>query len=189
MPNNRFLWAKGWVAVLLMPVLLSCKGASETEQNANALQPGASLKWEITDSKGKVIGQGERNFEASDFKLKGSRRDAHVDKTLELSDNFVLRIAEFFERDKSGFGLVASRTDQQTFSWEWFEVDSPTHATKLQEAGELSISTERGELTRTEFLTDVSLRVIRFPGGADPRNPDWRVRIAKGSYVNWPLAK
>ncbi len=81
------------------------------------------------------------------------------------------------------------RNDKFTFSWEWFIVDSESHATKLQEIGELAITVSRvgpgWEVTRTEFLSDVSFRVIPFPKG-DPKNPTWRVKIFKGSIITWP---
>ncbi|MGI8924144.1 MAG: hypothetical protein ACR2HJ_08935 [Fimbriimonadales bacterium] len=62
---------------------------------------------------------------------------------------------------------------------------------KLQESGELGIvmanSGGASEMIRTEFLTDISIRVARFPKDlVEMYIADWRVRIAKGSVVTWP---
>jgi hypothetical protein len=88
-----------------------------------------------------------------------------------------------------GFGLTGKRDDVRTFSWDWFVVDRPGHATKLQESGELSFDTTKTtngtEINHMRFLTDVSIRVDRF-GNADPQNPAWRIKIFKGSSISWP---
>ena len=88
-----------------------------------------------------------------------------------------------------GFALKATKVNEQTFCWEWFNVESDSRATKLQESGELAIAfAKRGgheQIVRTEFLSDVSLRISRFGDKAKPE-PVWRVNIAKGSWVAWP---
>ncbi len=91
--------------------------------------------------------------------------------------------------DRSGFGLTGGRDDMETFSWDWFVIDRPGHATKLQESGELSFDTKKTpngtEINHMVFLTDVSIRVSRLTD-ADPLNPAWRIKIFKGSTISWP---
>mgnify|MGYP000870973714 CR=1 FL=1 len=102
-------------------------------------------------------------------------------------------MAEYPEKSKSavvGFGLTVDRKDIATFCWEWFDLDGPEHATKLQEQGELRIRTAQigqvWEVVNTEFLSDASFRVARF-GIDDPvSKPKWRVVIEKGSVIQWP---
>jgi hypothetical protein len=93
-----------------------------------------------------------------------------------------------------GFGLSARRIEANSFSWEWFNVEDRALAHKLQEKGELEISmspaTGGYQVIRTEFLTLVSCRVVRFGLGMLPkiifRRPDWRLNILRGSVLNWP---
>lgn len=91
------------------------------------------------------------------------------------------------EEDYGGFGLTGNRDDLETFSWEWFNVQRPGHATKLQESGELSFDkrkTPNGtEINHMLFLTDVSIRVSRRN---DPCKTEWRIKIFKGSVIDWP---
>ena len=44
------------------------------------------------------------------------------------------------------------------------------------------------QIVRTEFFTDVSLRVKRMDGSS-PTEFDWRVLIRRGSWVEWPILK
>ena len=62
-------------------------------------------------------------------------------------------------------------------------------AAKIQESGELGIDVlpvgSEWEITRTEFLTDISFRVARL--SIDPPElPSWRVFVLKGSTIAWP---
>lgn len=91
--------------------------------------------------------------------------------------------------DVKGFGFTATNEGQNTYSWEWFNVTSPTEAVKLQEDGVIGIEIAKAacgwEVVKTEFLTDVSLRMTRFFG--DPtQEPYWRVQLKKGTTISWP---
>ena len=92
----------------------------------------------------------------------------------------------------TGFALIGINDEVQTYSWEWFNLDSSEMATKLQEQGKVAIEigpTSCGyEVVRTEFLTDVSLRLTRFFG--DPTlEPFWRLTVRQGSWIVWPPGK
>jgi hypothetical protein len=60
----------------------------------------------------------------------------------------------------------------------------------LQEKGELAFDIKKvdsnWEITRTEFLTDVTFRVNVVMSNGPQDNPKWRVTILKGSYMDWP---
>lgn len=89
--------------------------------------------------------------------------------------------------------MAAGKEDQLTFSWEWFNIEGPDRARKLQEDGLLDIRMEKigenYEITQTHFLSDVSLRVLdrdQSSADQDPRKPTWRVKILKDSDIEWP---
>ncbi len=115
-------------------------------------------------------------------------------KCIRLSGPYRFAIDEHPDKrpeDLKGFGLTGINDEVQTYSWEWFNVTCPTEATKLQEEGKIAIAVSHSpvgyEVTRTEFLTDVSLRLTRFFG--DPtQEPFWRIAIRKGSWIEWPAA-
>jgi hypothetical protein len=75
------------------------------------------------------------------------------------------------------------------FSWEWFCLQSPRKATKLQESGEISFelaTTACGtEIVRIRFETDVSIRIMKSQS-ARKLEPDWRIFVYKGSEICWP---
>lgn len=154
------------------------------------------LRWTITDAAtGTEIGQGERDLRANDVVVEvveGGPTGKMTNKTVNLSNRFTLSLAvgpSSSESDLSGFGFTAMNEGEQSFSWEWFVVDRTGHATKLQESGELAIRLSQGEMgwtvARTEFLTDVSMRVLLM-ASPESMNPKWRVVIHKGSWIEWP---
>jgi hypothetical protein len=107
--------------------------------------------------------------------------------------DFYIGMSEFPDPERSGktsFGLNIGRRLHDASSWEAFNVDGEHHATKLQESGELAIDikkiTSHWEITRTEFLSDVTLRAFSRGPIASVDKPKWRVTFLKGSYVNWP---
>ena len=116
-------------------------------------------------------------------------------KRIRLDGPFQFAIDEHPDKSAAalkGFALLGINDEVQTYSWEWFNLDSSTEATKLQEQGKVAIEigpTPCGfEVVRTEFLTDVSLRMTRFFG--DPTlEPYWRVTVRQGSWIAWPPGK
>lgn len=142
------------------------------------IELGDHFRFGLADDTGKA---------APEAKLPDGREidgDGYVltqDRTRTLSDGKI---------DHGGFGLTGDRDDVTTFSWDWFVVDRPGHATKLQESGELSFDTKKTpngtEINHMQFLTDVSFRVYRRDHH-DPLNPPWRIKIFKGSDISWPV--
>jgi hypothetical protein len=155
-----------------------------------------SLSWIITEAAtGKIVDRGDGPVRLKDVTISEvpnpSRRQ--TPKTIRLNNQFTLVMAEFPRNSASeldGFGMVASKTDIPSFSWEWFNVDNPAHATKILETGSLGINISKiggsWEVTRTEFLSDVSMRIIRMNVDPPGSPPYWRVQILKGSSITWP---
>jgi hypothetical protein len=114
-------------------------------------------------------------------------------KRIDLNRDFYIQMAEFPKADRNGlkgFGLTIDHQKLETFCWEWFVVDREKRATKLQEDGELAFDAKKvgtnWEVTRTEFLTDVTFRVQLSEMNRPGYDLKWRVTILKGSHVSWP---
>jgi TonB family protein len=156
-----------------------------------------ALKWEIREeATGQILARGDGPIHLKDVAVRDSGPIAprrQTPKIIQLTKEFVIEMAEFpvaNVSEKQGFGIVGRKTDIQSFSWEWFNIQDNKHAGKLQEGGELGIELQQvgtdWEITKTEFTTDVSLRIIRL--GTDPPGspPYWRINISKGSSITWP---
>lgn len=180
--------------VLFGVLLAGCQAAAPPPAVVAPTAPEqviGSLQWEITDAESeKVLGQGRRDIQLGEVAFLERK---FIFKRIVLSDHFYLNMAESPSpslKEKKGFGLTLGRDDNnQIFSWEWFVVNYEDHAYKLQEDGSLRIKMAQvgsgWEVTRTEFLSDVSLRAVVSPDGRADR-PTWRVRILKGSTIRWP---
>jgi thiol-disulfide isomerase/thioredoxin len=159
------------------------------------------LKWEIQEeSSGKILASGDGPIHLEDVSLSERSNTPRrlIDKRIKLTNEFNIGMAEYPATDpaeKTGFGLTALRTDIQTFSWEWFNIKNTNRAIKLQEGGELGIDIKRvndaWEITRTEFISDVSFRIIiptmdQVATVGQPISPRWRIKIFQGSSITWP---
>jgi hypothetical protein len=147
------------------------------------------IKWTVYETAAfRPLSSGEKELHASDVVI--TPRGTGYEKNIGLGNHFNFGLSESCDRHRTGFGLTGDRTDQKTFSWDWFDVDRPGHAKKLQESGELSFDTKKTskgtEINRMEFLTDISIRVSRRTD-SNPLNPAWRIKISKGSVVCWPI--
>lgn len=145
---------------------------------------------------GKSTDVGRMPIYVRDIKVKrvsSKDEDPFFSKRIDFNRDFYFEIAELPKTDLAdleGFGLVIEHRNLRTFCWEWFNVDREKHATKLQETGELAFDAKkvgsRWEITRMDFLTDVTFRVKLYERSGHKYNPKWRITILKGSYVNWP---
>ena len=154
------------------------------------------VDWAVVDTEsGREIESGvldlvEENIAVNDHL--NSDNLVYYRKSIALTGPFSFSIDEHPGRtsgELKGFLFKGERSDAQAFSSEWFNVTGPNEATKLQEPGKLAIEIGQGahgwEVVRTEFETDVSLRICRFDG--DPyKEPSIRITIRKGSWVAWP---
>ena len=139
------------------------------------------------------MGRGRKQIVPSDIgveRIDGNSGSMQI-LNLELSDSFVFGLARSVapREELTGFGFTAKKTDAPTFSWEWFRIEKPGEAVKLQEKGRLALEViqnqDTAEVVRTEFLTDVSLRIMRFPW-VIPFYPHYRISILEGSWIRWP---
>lgn len=168
---------------------------SQDFHTTSSADPIGNIAWEITEtSSGKILGKGKRNLVLSDVQvIADGKPGGYIEQRIPLSAGFYVKLnAGRSPESITGFGMAAGKEDMTTFSWEWFVVNEPGNAEKLQETGELNFeSTKIGdfiEITQTQFLTDISMRVLDFEENTngDTRKPRWRVKIMKGSDVRWP---
>ena len=198
-----------WVTRILyacfVVFLISLGAAASSAQERAASPPGETteaaevvgrIDWQVAErATGKLLGHGRTELRAGDIRVEeanGRDGEGFFNKEIELNADFSIGLADFPKAtwaEYGGFGLVGDHSKADTFSWDWFEIDSPTHATKLQEGGELAISglevDSKWQIGRIEFLTDTVIRIQLFDGRPD-REPDWLITIGRGSFVNWP---
>ena len=150
------------------------------------------LDWQITEvATGRELASDKRNIGFSDIKVDmvETTEFGLQQLSLELSLPFVISLPRSLvpEADGklSGFGFSARREDIPSFSWEWFIVSNPQLAEKLQETGKLGIETVNGEVVRTDFLSNASLRIVEM---SMPVNLEakWRIQVLEGSWMRWP---
>lgn len=157
----------------------------------------AHINWIAREAAtGKTIDRSSMTIHVRDIKVE--RKSAENEspmffKRIDLNKDFYFDMTELPTTDLAhldGFGLVIQHRNLRSFCWEWFYVDREKHATKLQETGELAFDVKkvgsRWEVTRTDFLTDVTFRVKLYGPNKHNSDPKWRITILKGSYVNWP---
>ena len=153
------------------------------------------IKWSVKQAPDfQIIDEGELFVSLHDFAIQVIEKDGKplISKMIRINDKFMMQLASSFQDSadsKSGFGFSARNSETPSFCWEWFVVDQPGHANKLQEEGEVSyrmLETAEGfDMVETRFLKDLSFRIIRF-GLDEPMSPHWRLEIAAGSEVTWP---
>jgi hypothetical protein len=156
----------------------------------NPEKPIGKIKWEIRDGWDvAALSTGEKTLFAKDVQIM-----KHRIKMFDLDKTYYFRYEETMASDRvgNGFGFRCGRNDQKTFSWEWFTIDRIGHAKKLQETGELLFKTTKSskgsEISRMEFPTDISYRIIR-EGEWNPFNTTWRIKVLKGSFIDWPCSE
>jgi hypothetical protein len=153
------------------------------------------LMWQAVECRtGTLVSEGDRLIWRSDVTVQRGEDDgkAVIPKTVSLSPPFTLTMGEFpvpTLHDLVGFGLGAENLDLRTFSWEWFTVDGARAFT--EEGFRLEIETEETPLgwqvSRTQFMSDVSLKIFDFDSEEEEPEPEWCVTIRKDSYIEWPL--
>ncbi len=169
-------------------------GRQEFRPDAEATEEIGSLDWTVCDGKtAEVLDQGHTTVRLCDVMIEviESKEDRQASKLVRLTKDFYFGVVTSLSATPEivGFAIQAGRNETDTFCWEWFNLTDSAHATKLQEEGELGIEIrnpgEDWQVVRTDFLTDVSLRVKIFgePVGSPPA---WRVLVRKGASIRWP---
>jgi hypothetical protein len=186
-----------FVALLAIP--LCCGWARGQKQYAQPAKIGGQIRWIVREAAtGKIIDNGTMTIHVQDVSVKRRRTSSKDErpffrKRFALNKDFYLGMSGFPETnlaDLVGFGLVVEHRNLKTFCWEWFNVDREKHAIKIQETGELAFDAKKigsgWQITRTDFLTDVTFRVMLLKTNKHETDSKWRVTVMKGSYVNWP---
>ena len=202
-----------WIWLLMLALFCVTWGSTKAVaiKNDSMADPAKQigwLKWEASEcSSGTILASGEgplllRDLQVTERPMVSlpnlpipiTMKDTRlVTKLVKLNDEFEFRMAEYpttIPGQKTGFGIAAACTGTPSFSWEWFTVRDINYAVKLQERGELGIDLKEVngalEVTRTEFLTDVSLRIMRMSVDPPGSPPYWRIKIFAGSNITWP---
>jgi hypothetical protein len=159
------------------------------------------LGWVIREvTTGKTIDEGAKDLRIKDIIVKKSivKNPSYYDRlhfhqSIRFNKGFYLARLVYPQADRSfkRFGLRMEHRTRPTVCSEWFNIDGEHHATKSEESGEMAFDigqvNSNWEITRTEFLSDVSFRMnLLGDTNAQENYPKWRVTILKGSYVNWP---
>jgi hypothetical protein len=160
------------------------------------------LSWVIREAAtGKTLDEGAKDLRIKDIIVKKSilkessyENRLHFRQSIRLNKGFYLERLVYPEADRSifkGFGLSIEHRTRSTVCYERFNIDGEHHATQSEESGEMAFDigqvNSNWEMTRTEFLSDISFRMNLLEDTDAPENfPKWRVTILKGSYVNWP---
>ena len=203
MPSHQLARVIGSVLPVVLLLGSACGVGSILEADVRTFRSESSqeigvLTWEIVECKTKAtLSCATRTVLARDVTITSNRDAAGgvtFDKRIDLEGGFYIELVECPEdspSDLTGFALNADRDKVHTFSWDWFDVESESRAVKIQESGELAFTQvavgSRWEVGRTEVTSPVSLRVYLFGiTSGPPAEPEWRVQLAKGSYVTWP---
>ena len=155
-----------------------------------------SLSWVIYEAfSGAVVDRGGGTFRIKDVGLQesGTASNIRTRKTIALNNQFSLEMSEpatEWMAEKTSLTFTARHKDLQTSSYAGLRIQSSGRATRPQDSSEVAVAIaevapKRWEVTRTEFLTDLSIEVTH-PAMVPRGSPYWRVVILKGSSITWP---
>jgi hypothetical protein len=124
------------------------------------------------DAKKVLIVKGKRDYSVKDVEVhpyeRGGRKVA--EKLIELEQGYKVGARIFFEKQLTGFGLLAKRSSSD-FSWEWYNKKSGNRFHKLQGGTYVQIKTTGmpliEELAEVTFLEDTKLSFIANRQGMD----------------------
>ncbi|MCG7990120.1 MAG: hypothetical protein JAY98_01130 [Candidatus Thiodiazotropha lotti] len=136
-----------------------------------------TIKYEIyelskVDSQNVLIAKGQRDYTIKDVEIRPYERSGRkiAEKLIELEQGYKVGARIFYERQLTGFGLLAKRSCAD-FSWEWYNKESGYRFKKLQGGTYVQIKTTGlpliEELTEVEFLEDTKLSFITNRQGMD----------------------
>jgi hypothetical protein len=152
-----------------------------------------SLQWEIRGSFFHwVTARGTTPIHLKDVTIEiyGPVNSRQANKRIQLTPEFAIELVDGIgdSKVKSGFGIKGEKKNTNYYSWEWFLVDEGKLAVKLQEKGTPGIEIKNvsigTEITRIDFLTDISIRLLSGPHLKRP--VFYRIKILKGSSITWP---
>ncbi len=119
-----------------------------------------------------LIARGKREYSLKDIEVHPYQRDGRqiAEKLIELEQGYRVGARIFYEKELTGFGLLAKRT-KADFSWEWYNKETGNRFKKLQGHTYVTVRTVGQpmveELTEVKFLEDTNLRFIANRQGMD----------------------
>lgn len=136
---------------------------------------------------GKLVAKGERHYSHDDIVVKtySANGISVTEKYLELEHGYRVGARLVDQRELTGFGLLAKKTDAD-FSWEWYSRKSGQIYTKLH-GGNLARIRSSGlplfeKLEAVEFLSDTKLN---FRLGGPNNEESHEVVVKKGSVLRF----
>ena len=142
--------------------------------------------YEVSKIGSRLIAKGKREYSVSDVRVRPYERDGRkvAEKLIELEQGYRIGARIFFEKELTGFGLLARHSDHD-FSWEWYSKESGSRFRKLQggTAVEVSVSGRPliEELVEVKFLDDTSLGFIAGRGMDDTH----KIVVKAGSVLRF----
>ena len=124
------------------------------------------------DAENILIAKGKRDYSIKDVEVHPyERRGEKVEeKLIELEQGYKVGARIFFEKQLTGFGLLAKRSSAD-FSWEWYNKENGNRFHKLQGGTHVLIETAGmplvEELAVVTFLEDTKLSFIANRQGMD----------------------
>lgn len=136
-----------------------------------------AIEYEIYElSKGgearKLIAKGKREYSLKDVEVHPYQRNGRkiAEKLIELEQGYRVGARIFYEKELTGFGLLAKRSNAD-FSWEWYNKETGNRFKKLQGQTYVTVRTAGQpmveELAEVRFLEDTNLRFIANRQGMD----------------------
>lgn len=119
--------------------------------------------YEISKVGGKLLAKGKREYSVNDVKVHPYERSGQkiAEKFVDLEQGFRVGARIFYEKELTGFGLLAKRSDFD-FSWEWYNRESGSRFRKLQGGTLVEVNVFGRpfleELAEVRFLDDTRLR-------------------------------
>lgn len=113
----------------------------------------------------KLIAKGKREYSIKNVEVHPYQRNGRpiAEKLVELEQGYRVGARIFYEKELTGFGLLAKRADSD-FSWEWYNKHTADRFRKLQGGTFVSVRVVRRptveELAEVKFLQDTPLRFI-----------------------------
>ena len=120
----------------------------------------------------KLIAKGKREYSLKDVEVRPYQRNGRriAEKLIELENGYRVGARIFYEKELTGFGLLAKRSNAD-FSWEWYNKESGNRFKKLQGQTYVTVKTAGmpavEELVEVTFLEDTNLRFIANSQGME----------------------
>jgi len=112
-----------------------------------------------------LIAKGKREYSLKDIEVHPYQRNGRqvAEKLIELEQGYRVGARIFYEKELTGFGLLAKRSNAD-FSWEWYNKENGNRFIKLQGQTYVTVRTVGQpmveELAEVKFLEDTNLRFI-----------------------------